>query len=78
MVQGRLPLELKYLRSFNIYCTIRDTYCGMELCDLGVSIKFVPLLIFNRVTIEARKHITITLQLVNCSICPLTVKLNMC
>lgn len=78
MVQGRLPPELKYLRNFNIYCTIGDTYCGRELCDLGVSIKFMPLSIFNRVTIEARKHITITLQLVNCSICTLMVKLNMC
>lgn len=69
MVQGKLPPKMKDPGNFTIPCTIGDTFCGRELCDIGDSINTMPLSIFKKLGIGAARPTTITLQLADRSIC---------
>lgn len=41
-IQDKLPLKMKDPGSFNIPCSIDNSYFGMTLCDLGAGINFMP------------------------------------
>ncbi|XP_058783406.1 uncharacterized protein LOC131658089 [Vicia villosa] len=69
LVQGKLPPKLKYPGSFTIPCNIGDSFCGKALCNLGASINLTPLSVFKKLGIGAARPTTITLQMVDSSIC---------
>lgn len=51
LVQGKLPSKSKEPGRFTIPCNIGYSFCGRELCDLGVSINLIPLSIFKKLGI---------------------------
>jgi len=48
VVLNKLPAKLKNLISFSIPCLIENVNIDRTLCDLGLSVNFVPHLIFKR------------------------------
>ena len=48
ILQKKLPPKLKDLRSFSIPCIIGNISFACTLCDLGVSINFMPLTVFKK------------------------------
>ncbi|PIN25940.1 hypothetical protein CDL12_01309 [Handroanthus impetiginosus] len=65
---GKLPPELKDLGSFTIPCTIGTHFSGRALCDLGVSINFMPYSIYRTLELGKAKPTNITFQLANRSL----------
>ncbi|KAL5578902.1 hypothetical protein UlMin_011344 [Ulmus minor] len=63
LLQTKIPPKLKDPGSFTIPCSIGNTYCGQALCDLGASIKLMPMSIFKQLGIGDARPTTITLQL---------------
>ncbi|XP_062089707.1 uncharacterized protein LOC133796249 [Humulus lupulus] len=67
-LQNKLPSKMRDPGSFTIPCTIGNSYCGMALCDLGVSINMMPMSIFKQLGIGEVKPTTVTLQLADRSL----------
>ncbi|XP_062085704.1 uncharacterized protein LOC133791804 [Humulus lupulus] len=67
-LQNKLPLKMKDHGSFTSPCTIGNSYCGMALCDLGVSINLMPMSIFKQLGIGEVRPTTVTLQLADRSL----------
>ena len=63
ILQNKLPPKLKDPRSFSIPFLIGNSVSGKALCDLGVSINLMPLLMFTRLKLGEAKSTTISLQL---------------
>ncbi|XP_015384897.1 uncharacterized protein LOC107176625 [Citrus sinensis] len=68
ILQNKLPPKLKDPRSFNIPCTIGNTYFDKVLCDLGASINLMPFSVFKKLGLGEPKATTVTLQLADRSI----------
>ncbi|KAH9780125.1 hypothetical protein KPL71_007966 [Citrus sinensis] len=68
ILQNKLPPKLKDPRSFNIPCTIGNTYFEKALCDLGASINLMPFSVFKKLGLGEPNATTVTLQLVDRSI----------
>ncbi|XP_024042758.1 uncharacterized protein LOC112099575 [Citrus clementina] len=68
ILQNKLPPKLKDPRSFNIPCTIGNTYFEKALCDLGASINLMPFSVFKKLGLGEPKATTVTLQLADKSI----------
>lgn len=69
LVEGKLPPKLKDPVIFTVPCNIGDSFCGRAISDLGESINIMPLSIFKKLSIGEARSTTITLQLVDRSIC---------
>ncbi|XP_062114377.1 uncharacterized protein LOC133825458 [Humulus lupulus] len=67
-LQSKLPPKMKDLGSFTIPCTIGNSYCGMELCDLGASINLMPMSVYRQLGIGEVRPTTMTLQLADRSL----------
>ncbi|KAL5576649.1 hypothetical protein UlMin_018348 [Ulmus minor] len=63
LLQTKIPPKLKDPSSFTIPCSIRNTYCGRALCDLGASINLMPISVFKQLGIGDARPTTVTLQL---------------
>ncbi|XP_040960247.1 uncharacterized protein [Gossypium hirsutum] len=68
ILTNKLPLKLKDPGSFTILCSTGNHYLGKALCDLGASIKLMPLSTFKKFGIDHMKSTTVTLQLVDQSL----------
>ncbi|XP_074326960.1 uncharacterized protein LOC141664900 [Apium graveolens] len=68
ILQKKLPLKLKDMRSFTIPCTIGTQYFGKALCDLGASVNLMPLSIFTKLGVGEVKPTSVILQLENKSL----------
>ncbi|XP_062080655.1 uncharacterized protein LOC133785439 [Humulus lupulus] len=75
-LQDKLPPKLKDPGSFTIPCTIRDTYCGMALCDFDASIILMPMSVFKQLGIGEVRPTTVTLQLTDRSLAHLDGKIE--
>ncbi|KAJ9550857.1 hypothetical protein OSB04_014902 [Centaurea solstitialis] len=64
----KIPPKLKDPGSFTIPCSIGGQEVGLALCDLGASINFMPLSVFNKLGIGEVRPTTVTLQLADRSI----------
>ena len=61
VIKKNLPLKMQDPSGFTIPCTIRNFEFGKALCDLGVSINFMPLSIVKRLSLRELTSITMTL-----------------
>lgn len=68
ILQRKMPLKTKDLRSFTIPYTIGEIYFDRVLCDLGASINLMPYSIFKKSGLDELKPTGVTLQLVDRSI----------
>ena len=68
ILQRKLPQKLKDPGSFTIPCTIGNAIFERALCDLGASIKLMPLSIFKRLGLGEARPTTVTLQLADRSL----------
>ncbi|XP_012477614.1 uncharacterized protein LOC105793239 [Gossypium raimondii] len=75
-LQNKLPPKMKDHGSFTIPCSIRDSYCGMALGDLGASINLMSMFVFNQLGIGEARPTTVTLQLVVRSLAHLDGKIK--
>ncbi|XP_062075231.1 uncharacterized protein LOC133779264 [Humulus lupulus] len=67
-LQNKLPPKMKDPGSFTIQCTIGNSYCGMDLCDLGANINLMPMSVYRHLGIGEVRSTTMTLQLANRSL----------
>ena len=65
ILQRKLPQKVQDLDTFTILCTIGDSTFDKALCDLGVSINLMPLLVFRKLGLGKIKPTTISLQMVD-------------
>ena len=65
MLQSKITTKVKDLGSFTIPCSIGTRYTGRALCNLGVSINLMPLLVFKQLGVGECILTTVTLQLAN-------------
>ena len=63
VLQNKIPQKTKDPGSFTIPCSIGTRYNGRALCDLGVSINFMPLSVFKQLGVGECRLTTVTLQL---------------
>ncbi|XP_057739864.1 uncharacterized protein LOC130956957 [Arachis stenosperma] len=68
IIQKDLSEKMQDPRSFFIPCTIGDITIQRALCDLGVSINFIPLSLMRKLQIDEVKSTRISLQLADHSI----------
>ncbi|XP_024964121.1 uncharacterized protein LOC112504410, partial [Cynara cardunculus var. scolymus] len=68
--------KLKDPGSFTIPCSIGGKEAGHALCDLGVSINLMPLLVFNKLGIGEVRPTTVNLQLADRSIAYPKIKIE--
>ena len=68
ILQRKLPQKLKDPDSFTISCTNGNSIFEKALCDLGVSINLMPLLMFRRLGLSEARPTTVTLQLADRSL----------
>ncbi|KAL5548870.1 hypothetical protein UlMin_004101 [Ulmus minor] len=68
VLQRKLPQKLKDPGSFTIPCTIGSCNFDKVLCDLGASIKLMPLSIFRKLGLGEVKPTSISLQLADRSV----------
>ena len=68
ILQRKLPHNLKDPSSLTIPCEIGNSIIERALCDLGASIKLMPLSIFRLLGLSKARPITVTLQLVDRSL----------
>ncbi|XP_070053246.1 uncharacterized protein [Nicotiana tomentosiformis] len=67
-VQNKLPQKLKDPGSFTNPVRVGNIDVGCALCDLGMSIKLIPLSLFKQLDLGAPRPITVMLQLADMSI----------
>ena len=65
MLQSKIPQKMKDPGSFTIPYSIDTKYSGKALCDLGVSVNIIPLLVFKQLGVGECRPTTVTLQLVD-------------
>ncbi|XP_062075720.1 uncharacterized protein LOC133779833 [Humulus lupulus] len=75
-LQNKLPPKMKDPGSFTIPCTIGNSYCCMDLCDLSASINLMPISIFKQLGIGEVRPTTVTLQLADRSLAHLDGKIE--
>ncbi|PON43697.1 hypothetical protein TorRG33x02_333160, partial [Trema orientale] len=63
ILQKKLPPKLKDPGSFNIPCTIGNSFFDKALCDLGASINLMPLSVYKKLVLGEVKPTTVSLQL---------------
>ncbi|XP_038875092.1 uncharacterized protein LOC120067619 [Benincasa hispida] len=63
LVSNSLPKKQKDPGSFTVPCSIGGLDVGHALCDLGVRINLMPLLIFKKLGIDEAQPTSVTLQL---------------
>ncbi|XP_078179610.1 uncharacterized protein LOC144573733 [Carex rostrata] len=63
VLQNKLPRKLKDPGSFSIPCVIGNTKFERALCDLGVSVSFMPLSVFEKLGLGELEPTRISLQL---------------
>ncbi|XP_073030700.1 uncharacterized protein [Primulina eburnea] len=68
ILKNKLPPKAKDPGSFSIPCTIRTSFFGKALCDLGSSINLMPYSCFEKLGIGEVRPTTISLQLADRSI----------
>ena len=68
VLQNKLPLKLKYPRSFTIPCDIGDVHFDKALCYLGTSINLMLFSIFRKLRIREVKPTMVSLLLADKSI----------
>ena len=68
VIQRKFPTKLKDSGSFYILCNIGTNFNSKALCDLGVSINLMPLVVFNQLGLGEPRPTTVTLLFMDCSI----------
>ena len=68
ILQRKLPQKVKDQGSFTIPCTIGDSTFDKALCDLGASIRLMPLSMFRKLGLGEVKPTTISLQMADRSL----------
>ncbi|XP_017976421.1 PREDICTED: uncharacterized protein LOC108661936 [Theobroma cacao] len=63
IIQNKLLAKLKDLGSFAIPCTISSFKFSKDLCDLGVGVSIMPLLIARKLGLNEIQPITVSFQL---------------
>ena len=67
IIQKKLPQKMKDPRSFTIPCTIGNHEFGKALCDSGVSINMMLLLVVKRLRLGELAPTTLSLQMADIS-----------